>query len=148
MEGFKICISLILPFVWFWDVSSDWSSSFPVHPSLPVPLWAALLDLLSFGSPLAAHAVDAARSGHSLRLQTFGWLFEGKLNCLTLLQAAEAFHVQLTLKGNTGRFSGIPGLWWFVCVCEAFTTFGRVLLDEWFSLLPITCGYLAWYIEW
>lgn len=74
----------------------------PVHPGLPISLWTSLLELLAFGSSLAAHTVDAFRSSDSLRLQTLGRLLEGKLDRLALLQAAKAFHVQLALKGEHG----------------------------------------------
>lgn len=76
---------------------------FTVHFCLPITLWTSLLDLLAFGSPFAAHTVDAIRSSNSLRLQALRWLLVGKLNRLTLLQAAEAIHVQLALEDDIGR---------------------------------------------
>lgn len=72
----------------------------PVHPRLPISFWASLLDLLAFGSPLAAHTVDATWTCNSLRLQALRWLLEGKLHHFAFLEAAEAFHVQLALKGR------------------------------------------------
>lgn len=69
-------------------------------PCLPISFRAPLLDLLAFWSPLAAHTMDATWSCDSLRLQALRWLLEGKLHCFAFLQAAEAFHVQLALKGE------------------------------------------------
>ena len=74
----------------------------PVHHRLPVSLWTSFLELLALGSPLAAHTVDTLWSRDSLRLQALGGLLEGEVDGLALLQAAEAFHVQLALKGKTG----------------------------------------------
>ena len=93
---------------------SKHGSPFPPHLALcglaflPVSFWAPLLDVLPFGPPLAAHTVVALRAGDLLGLQPLGWLFEGELHGLALLQAAEALHVQLALKGYKIQSSGQP----------------------------------------
>lgn len=69
----------------------------PVQSCSPISFRTPLLHLLAFWPPLTAHTVDATRPCNLLRLQPLRWLLEGELHRFALLQAAEAFHVQLAL---------------------------------------------------
>ena len=79
------------------------SSACPSQPtqaalqSIPVSLWSAFLHVLPFGPPLTPNTEHPTRAGDSDRFQALSRLLKGELYGLTLLQAPEALHVQLTL---------------------------------------------------